>query len=346
MQYNIQLLRAFAAYAVVGHHIIDALRHYIAVDRVLPDPQFGATGVNVFFVISGFIMALATARETTPSEFLYNRIVRIVPIYWLLTAFTLGLIACGFAPFGHHEGTDLRQAITSFFFVPDVRPDSEIPRLPALFVGWSLNFEMMFYTIFTVALLLRGDKRLIAAGGAVFALWVAHFFSSNAYICWLGRDVILGFVLGILIWRATPPLSPLAVSLLIPTSLIILASSDLAPQIVTPAHRDLVVTAGAGALVMSLVGLERGGRHVHKGFLTAQGDASYSLYLLHPFALQLIGKAAIRTGINETAVGLCVVVVVMFTASLIVGTVFHRLVERPITDLFRRERQLTHSVQV
>jgi exopolysaccharide production protein ExoZ len=339
MQYNIQVLRAFAAYGVVGHHIIDSF-HHLAIGRVSTYPQFGATGVNVFFVISGFIMALTTARETTPGQFLYHRIVRIVPIYWLLTALTLGLMACGFALFGNHQGVDLRQAVTSFAFIPDIRLFSESPRPPALFVGWSLNFEMMFYAIFAAALMLRGDKRLVAAGGAVFALWIAHFFSSNDYIRWLGGDVVLGFALGILIWRAAPALPPLAAGLLIPVSLVILASPDLAPQVVLPACHDLVVTAGAGALVMAVVGLERGGRHVRKGFLTSQGDASYSLYLLHPFMLQLVGKLAIWSGLNETPIGLCVVVVAMFVASLFAGTIFHRLIERPITELLRRRDRL------
>jgi hypothetical protein len=74
---------------------------------------------------------------------------------------------------------------------------------------------MMFYAIFAGALVLRGDKRLIAAGGAVVVLWIAHFLSGNPYVRWLGGDVILAFAFGIVSWRAAPAVSPLAAILLV-----------------------------------------------------------------------------------------------------------------------------------
>jgi exopolysaccharide production protein ExoZ len=331
MQYNIQALRAFAAYAVVVHHILFSLRSYIAVGRFFADPHFFATGVNVFFVISGFIMAMTTAREVTPGEFLYRRIVRIVPIYWLLTALTLVPVVSGFVMFGQgHAGTDLGQAMTSFLFIPDIRPGSDVPLSPVLFVGWSLNFEMMFYAIFAAALTLRGDGRSNAVMIAILALWVAHLSFANPYVRWLGDDIILNFAVGIALWRLTPAIHRgLAIPLTL-LGIVMLVAHDLTPL--------AAATAGAGILVLSAVAVERAGLHVGKGWLTAQGDASYSLYLIHPFVLQAIGELAVRTGVNETLAGLCITVVVMFAASVVIATMFHRLVERPITDMLRRRR--------
>jgi exopolysaccharide production protein ExoZ len=320
---------------VVGHHILFSLRSHIAVGRFFADPHFLATGVNVFFVISGFIMGMATAREITPGEFFYHRIARIVPIYWLLTSLTLVLIVSGFAAFGHHAGTDLGEALTSFLFIPDIRSGSDIPTPPILFVGWSLNFEMMFYAIFAAALVLRGDGRLIAVIFVILALWVAHLFSGNPYVRWLGGDIILAFAVGVALWRVAPAIPRWGVA--IPLALLgiaMLVAHELMPLPAAP-H---IITAGAGILVLSAVGLERAGLRVGQGWLTSQGDASYSLYLIHPFVLQAIAKLAVRTGVNETTAGLCITVIVMFVASVVIATLFHLFVERPITDLLRRRR--------
>jgi exopolysaccharide production protein ExoZ len=335
VQYNIQALRAFAAYAVVAQHIIFLFREKLAIGRVVANPHFGATGVNVFFVISGFIMALTTAKPTAPGDFLQARIVRIVPVYWLLTALALALNVSGFALFDINKGAGWQEALTSFLFLPDIQPGDTFP-MPVLFIGWSLNFEMMFYAIFAGALFFGGDRRLIAAGGAIVVLWIAHLFTGNAYLHWLGGPIILAFVLGIAIWKA-PGLSPTAAWTLMLAGLVMLAAPDLMEWL---SRKELIWNAGAGLLVLGAVSLERQGKRISKGWLTAQGDASYSLYLLHPFVLWAIGAIAIKTGVNGTPIGLCAVAVIMFAGSVVAASVFHRFAERPVTGLLRRTPKL------
>jgi len=334
MLYNIQALRAFAAYAVVCHHIlgIDQIR------KLFATPHFGATGVNVFFVISGLIIARTTECPISPANFLYHRIVRIVPIYWALTSVTLILLVSGFAPFGHHQPTDWREAITSFLFVPDFRPGIDKPNGPALFVGWTLNFEMMFYGMFAVALLGPRDRRLVVVTIAILGLWLAHFVSASEYVRWLGDDIILCFAAGVTLWRANLAISPTKCVFLILAGLLILASPDLNSAIKTMQHRELLLAIGAAMLVSGAVGLERSGLHLSKGALVEQGNASYSLYLIHPFVIQAIGKLATKTGVNQSVVGLSATVALMFIVSLLVGTVFHRRIESPLTALLRRQR--------
>jgi exopolysaccharide production protein ExoZ len=198
-----------------------------------------------------------------------------------------------------------------------------------------LNFEMMFYAIFAAALVLRGDGRLIAVIFVILALWVAHLFSGNPYVRWLGGDIILAFAVGVALWRVAPaiPRWGVAISLAL-LGIAMLVAHELMPLPAAP-H---IITAGAGILVLSAVGLERAGLRVGQGWLTSQGDASYSLYLIHPFVLQAIAKLAVRTGVNETTAGLCITVIVMFVASVVIATLFHLFVERPITDLLRRRR--------
>ena len=69
---SVQYLRAMAALLVVGYHI-NSYQVYLM------------SGVDIFFVISGFIMWQSTRGGTSPRQFLTNRLIRIVPLYWLVT---------------------------------------------------------------------------------------------------------------------------------------------------------------------------------------------------------------------------------------------------------------------
>ncbi|MCW1512823.1 acyltransferase family protein, partial [Acinetobacter baumannii] len=84
---NIQALRAFAALNVVFYHIIGASISYdLPTSSFLFIKEWGQNGVDIFFVISGFIMVFIQEKNRKSSfEFIKNRVERIVPVYWLLT---------------------------------------------------------------------------------------------------------------------------------------------------------------------------------------------------------------------------------------------------------------------
>ena len=136
---NIQLLRAAAVYAVVIHHADDPVTDYTGYD-------FGSvstsSGVDVFFVISGFVMVYTTYKRTkNPFEFWRDRAIRIVPMYWIATLCMISLYMIGFRPAELHA-YELQDVISSLFFIPDVRADGiEKPIIP---LGWTLNYEMFF----------------------------------------------------------------------------------------------------------------------------------------------------------------------------------------------------------
>ena len=122
---SIQLLRFLAALAVIGVH--------------LPLINAGGFGVDIFFFISGFIISYVTIRGR--DHFLLKRIIRVVPIYWLLTFGVFGLAAI--APTLLNNTTaDLVHLAKSLFFVPFDKNGSGL--FPVLFVGWTLNYEMFF----------------------------------------------------------------------------------------------------------------------------------------------------------------------------------------------------------
>ncbi len=144
---NIQLLRALAALSVVITHTL----HETGAHEQTLNLGFG---VDVFFVISGFIMAQTSLREFgmagAPLRFFLRRLARVAPIYWLLT--TLMLAGSLIAPSLLNVPTGgLGHIVASYLFIPDARGAGEMR--PVLALGWTLNYEMFFYALFSLALL-------------------------------------------------------------------------------------------------------------------------------------------------------------------------------------------------
>jgi peptidoglycan/LPS O-acetylase OafA/YrhL len=114
----------------------------------------GAAGVDIFFIISGFVMVISSRRFVDRAGtwliFLRHRAVRIVPLYWLLT--TVKIIAVAIL-----GGVVLRTGLGfnfvtgSYLFLPVT--DSAGHFRPVLPVGWTLTYEFLFYLLFAAALL-------------------------------------------------------------------------------------------------------------------------------------------------------------------------------------------------
>lgn len=337
MNRNLQGLRALAAYGVVAHHVLNSLNHYVGEGRFNLTWDVGATGVDVFFVISGYIMAATTSgREISPAEFLRHRLIRVVPIYWLLTLFAVAVILAGVDLFGGPEIT-LAWVLRSLFFIPGP-PGGGQAQDPILTVGWTLNFEMMFYVVFAGCLVINSVRlRLAAVCAAIVAIWLAGTQSADgAYLARIGSSIILEFALGVALWafcqRVTAP-TWLAVCLGCAGFL-----SLFVPDVLQlPADRRILIVAPAAvALVYSAVALEARRVSIGDGAIRFQGDASYATYLTHFFVLQAVGKVSVLTGLNHSAMGLALTICAMFLAVGVFGSAFHLVIERPLTAALRK----------
>lgn len=148
---GVQYLRALAAIAVVVFH---------AAERYGVDFSQGARGVDVFFVISGFIMwTVTTGRPATPAGFLLDRVRRIVPLYWVATFVLIGATLLGVAPTGQND-LSLGSVLKSLLFIPYVGAGA-VHAWPILGPGWTLNFEMFFYGVFALFLFAPARLRLL-----------------------------------------------------------------------------------------------------------------------------------------------------------------------------------------
>ena len=312
--YGIQYLRAVAALAVVAFHAAERSGHAFAI---------GAAGVDVFFVISGFIMwVIVERRPVSPGRFLKERIRRIVPVYWLATAVMVGGALAGLFPnlvltAGHVAG--------SLFFVP-LRSPSSGEIWPVLVQGWTLNYEFFFYAVFAACLLLPARRRLPAVA-AIFLLLVTLGFmvrSDNPLFVTYTRPIILEFLAGMLIGRlwlaGHVPGRPLAL-VLVAASL----AGFAAIGILKLPFDEWACGPLALALVYGTASMETRGGVPALRFPALLGAASYSIYLWHTFAISVAAKVG-------TALGLAPSILLVASAAIgvAVGLCAYALVERPL----------------
>lgn len=335
---SVQVLRAVAALGVLLMHVRNEVVNRTGVP--LPDLLIGAAGVDLFFVISGFIMLHASeslfGQRRAPAMFMLRRVGRIVPLYWLCTVATAALFVV-------LKWTDAAAQVTavnlfkSLLFIPYARPDGMW--WPVLELGWTLNYEMMFYAVFAVALLLRRA----AAVAAVSTLFVAMVIVGSlvtlplpfAFWC---NPVILEFCFGLwigLAWRAGWRLPSWASwSLLLGAIISLWAVFHFVPPVEN--HRPLLwgvpVAAAFAAVVL---GPPRRQATALRRAMVFLGDASYSLYLVHFPALIVVASMSTYLRLDLASwwlLYLLVAAAAAIGASVAVALAF----ELPMRRAFRR----------
>jgi peptidoglycan/LPS O-acetylase OafA/YrhL len=156
---NVQALRGAAILLVVVYHTWTIERRYGGGPGLLSDwVAVGLSGVDLFFVISGFIMVTVTKSLvpglTTATNFLYHRAARIYPIYWIYSLMLLPIFLVRPDMVNSSQGNQV-DLLASFLLLPQ-------RLLPLLQVGWTLVHEIYFYLIFALFLSI---KRLRLAVG-------------------------------------------------------------------------------------------------------------------------------------------------------------------------------------
>ena len=165
--YSIQYLRGLAAVSVLIAHVL--LQPLAALDQNFV--RVGTFGVLLFFVISGFVMVVATdGAAFNPFDFIRKRLQRVVPLYWAATFFTA--MVCAVAPWALKNTTLTTSSLLhSLFFIPFSRANGEM--VPLMKLGWTLNYEMFFYGIFACAFWLPRLARVCVVSAILGILVVA-----------------------------------------------------------------------------------------------------------------------------------------------------------------------------
>lgn len=333
---GVQCLRAVAALLVVAYHAVDQWtthRPGYSAGDYWPN---GAAGVDIFFVISGLVMTISTQRNAgrpNPAwTFAKDRVVRIVPLYWLVTT---AKIAAVLALPAMVERTTLAPFYTigSYLLLP-VRDATGTIR-PVLPVGWTLTYEMLFYILVTTALLLR-----VPLGRVCIPLLLA--FAALAFAgppSGFANTIAIEFLFGIAIGSAIPRLQSLP-----PAVGIIAGSVGFAILLIVPVGdglaRPLTWGVPAAIIVASVVSAEIAIRRHLPRWLLSAGNASYATYLTHGFVIPVVFVLCARS-ISFDWAGLGAIIIFGVVISAIVGHITHVAIEQPLLLRLRTRRPVS-----
>ncbi|PWE80789.1 hypothetical protein XF30_32285 [Bradyrhizobium sp. SUTN9-2] len=310
--------------------------------KIPTEYNFGGIGVDIFFVISGFIMWVTTeARQMTPVDFWLRRIRRIVPLYWLFTSVivVIGIIAPGLLAATKVTTTS---AIQSYLFIPHYYSNSAYPDLiaPLLGPGWTLNYEMFFYLVFGICLLpsLFRNRLLIITSVFTTLAIVGACMNSSAPI-WIvyTNQLLMEFLFGLYLGRSRRTLEQLPFSM---GFVLVCGSLCLAAVLFIRFDYPRLVTFGLPAVgfVAGMICLERALQNKPSSIFLFFGDASYSLYLCHLFAISAVLFLARKTSISWYLSAPFAIALAFALAALV-----YTMCERPLIRLLAaRERQPKH----
>ena len=304
---NLQILRFLAASGVVLLHANFAIggRH----------SEFG--GVPVFFVISGYVMCLVSNRSA--GSFFTDRIWRIVPAYWIATILLVVSLA-GWRQVGWSE------IGRSLLFIPYEDPRGGI--FPVLGVGWTLNMEMYFYTLFALAILVLPRFAPVLVGTAVVLISVVLRLTvdNQTIFGYYANPILYFFVIGVAIWYASNWILQRFPQVRLPAWLFVLA----VPAYIVGVLADVNLYAIVPLLVILAIFTARTGGDIKAKWLLLLGAASYGCYLLH--TIILAGLRAIDVDISGTMF----FTVVFMTVSWASAVVWYETIERFFANLHRR----------
>ncbi len=330
----IEALRGLAAMAVATVHSLGAAAALGAgLPRLLALPWLA--GVDVFFVISGFVMVHAArgtfAEPGAARRFVAHRIARVVPLYWVVTTAFVALALIRPASFTDPIG-GWPSVVASYAFIPWPREDGGI--LPVFRLGWTLEYEALFYAIFAAWLAARRTVALfgvLVSLGVLVALGAAWANAPPTLRFWTD-PIVLEFGLGV--GLAIAHGSGLRLPLVAAPVLVAAATAWLARATVIPdAWSRPLVYGGPAALLVSLTLV--GDLPRLAGWLRWlarwAGAVSYSLYLSHLFAVRGVREV---WSVLPLPPGLFVPMALI--ASLALAVVAHRAIERPAVDAWRR----------
>jgi exopolysaccharide production protein ExoZ len=340
----LQILRAMAALAVALLHSFQDAEHLsqrIGGSFSLQHRFPLEAGVDLFFVISGFVMVYASrdmfGSAASAGPFLRRRFARIVPIYWAVTIIYLVISLGGLGPVNRAK-PDGWEIAASFLFIPWLTGNGPLVQ-PVYSLGWTLNYEMFFYLLFALFLPLKRNIAVPALLCLLMALVAAGKFTPPSWIqlSFWTRSIILEFGFGMLIGQmalsGVRPGRPMAAALAV-IAVLWLALAHQRPEFLP--DRALQYGLPSALLVMGALAFNDipTGNPLTR-LLTRLGDASYAIYILHPFVLRGI---AVTAGLALARISPWAYIAVCLVLICLVSYAAWRWFERPVTKALQGSR--------
>jgi exopolysaccharide production protein ExoZ len=341
----VQLLRCVAALLVVYCHTLDWQQDAGGTGSFFQNhffylQNFGAVGVDIFFVISGFIITIISyyyAKNNKVFYFFVKRFIRVVPLYWIVSL----IVFAGLFLFNKGR-TDTKTILATLLILP----------YPILVQGWTLFFEFLFYTVVTISMSVS-KKKYITITILFFLVCFVLWYIVPAHLAvrkYLFNAIMLEFLLGVAI--GVFYLSSFRINTIILNVFFIAGVTGLLATVFTGyknisehyltvdgTHsllRVLIWGIPSALLVAGLVLKEKMHALTVPHLWIAVGNASYSIYLTHTTLLWILYTCWIKSGvaIKTQPDFLVISSVAIVTAA---GYFFYRLVETPLLQALNRK---------
>jgi exopolysaccharide production protein ExoZ len=336
MLYNLHLLRVIAALGVVYFHTTSTAGLKL-------DWDVGSRGVDVFFVISGFIIAYIGTSK--PEQFFLRRLIRVVPFYWAATVFVFAMVSIAPGLF-HTTTADVRHLVASLLFFPrEVTPGEAVP---TLVLGWSLNYEMFFYVWFAISLRISPRWSPILCAGWLIAVMIAIHLagSTNPVAVFYARPIVLEFCYGLVAfyvfqWCSARRDELVRIRGLKWVLLVILIGSLVAIAVGEEYYRDVLPRdriAGIPSffVVTSALLLERlFGMSTKNRLIYLLGEASYIIYLVHPYIIYTVLRVVARGATAWSSPALAALIVGLLALVSAIAVAIHVWFEKPVMAFLR-----------
>jgi exopolysaccharide production protein ExoZ len=349
-----------AALIVVLHHITAAEGFYFNFTAFGGFFKPGWNAVDFFFVLSGFIIYYIHEKDLGQKKqwryYLSKRFIRIYPIYWLIALVSLALILVGNDSTSKASLNDISSnpyyILRSLFLIPQ-------RNLPFLVVAWSLCYEVFFYLVFGIAIVV-GKKALWVAGFCYLALFgyrliYPDVFGNSVALSFFSSNYHIEFIFGILTAWCFMHLqkSSLAIRWIWVAGLLLFSAAWCASLFLEKdlgkfsLYSRLVFGFASAMIILGMARLPLAGRSAMTRCLLLLGDSSYVLYLIHPVLLAILFKVITHIGIHgnhpwinytifPVAAGCCV----------LAGFLLHIKVEKPMLQALNKPFQKRRSAIV
>lgn len=325
---SVQYMRAIAALLVVLHHAAWKGKQYSV------DPMYwfkiGGVGVDLFFIISGYVMCHATyGKNINIICFMRARLIRILPTYWILTLAALCVYLI--MPERINSSGGNISIFDSFTLLPT---NSKY----LIENGWTLSYEFYFYIIFSAGLIFSGLLKYVIPILIILSLTsTGKFLDLNGvYFNFFTNSVLIEFVMGIMVFAMG---SAVYISKHASFALLIASVSMLIYVNASGTLGVAILDHGFPCLLffIAMLNFESDFNRLNNGFLSrmasAVGDSSYSLYLIHPFILVLSSMILLKLGLTEHGY---LFVMLLVVSSVLSGLACYAFLERPVTKMIKR----------
>ena len=341
----LQSLRGISVVAVMLHHLTSANDAYFKNNGSVNFLYFGHCGVDIFFVISGFIMYHLYHRDWSRPEqftsFIIRRFTRIYPIYWIITTAVLALALL-------LPGALKEYKLNPFYLIESysLLPLGYSIGNPVIPAAWTLFHEMKFYIVFSGCILFQRSAIVLWIAGWIAltvlqTLWLLRPESLHQGVNFVFSPYNFEFLLGCIIaWYVSKKKPRLIVGILSGVSGVVVISAiayfDNQRFLENTLAHILLYSIPSTLFVLAVAVMDTSSRfnsYTNRPIILL-GDSSYSLYLIHYPVYAICSIVTIRLGLSSH-LPMWMIFLLMISISTVISLFFHARIERPLINILK-----------